>query len=55
MTTMSILLLRVFAASAIGQTGTNNSSKRNLTEIVKRMKQALEPAIPSIRVMTLKV
>jgi hypothetical protein len=55
MTTVAILLCGLFASSVMGQPGTRNSNQPNAAEIVKRMKQALEPSVPSVRVITLKV
>jgi Outer membrane lipoprotein-sorting protein len=55
MTTVAILLCGLFASSVMGEPGTPNSNHPNAAEIVKRMKQALEPSVQSVRVITLKV
>jgi hypothetical protein len=52
---MAILALAVFAAAGMGQERTDHSSKPGAAEVVNRMRQALEPTVPSVRVMTLKV
>ena len=55
MITVPIFLCGLFASSAMGQPETHNSNQPTAAEIVKRMKHALEPGVPSVRVMTLRV
>ncbi len=50
-TVLAILLLGIFTSAGIGQ----ESAKPDAASIVQRMRQALNPAAPSVRVMTLKV
>lgn len=52
---LPILLLGICASSSIAQESATKSGKPDATSIVNRMKLALEPAVPSVRVMTLKV
>jgi Outer membrane lipoprotein-sorting protein len=51
----AIVLLGVFARPGMGQEPTGHSIKPDAASIIKRMNQALAPAVPSVRVMTLRV
>jgi outer membrane lipoprotein-sorting protein len=53
--TVAILLLGLFASAGIGQESNDNSAKPDSSAIVERMKRALDPAIPSVRIMKLRV
>ena len=56
MATAIILLVVVFAsAGGMGQQPGHESGKPDAAAVVNRMKQALVPAVPSVRVMTLRV
>jgi hypothetical protein len=52
---LAIILLAVLASSGMGQGPADQSGKPDAASIINRMKQALEPAVPSVRVMTLRV
>jgi len=55
MTTMAILVSTVLAFTGIAQEQSGHSAAPDAASIVSQMKQALVPAIPSVRVMTLRV
>lgn len=52
---LAILLLGVFTSAGMGQEQTGKSPNPDAASIVQRMRQALGPAAPSVRVMTLTI
>jgi hypothetical protein len=52
---VAVLLLAISVSPSVGQQSADHSGKPDAAAIITRMKQALEPSIPSVRVMTLRV
>ena len=52
---VAVLLLAMSISPGMGQESGNHSGQPDAAAIIKRMKQALEPGTPSVRVMTLRV
>jgi outer membrane lipoprotein-sorting protein len=51
----AIVLFGVFASPGMAQAPAGQSSQPDTASIISHMKQALDPAVPSVRVMTLRV